>query len=654
MPFNLDPALSMMGASQADGGFEGILQILDGIPPERLVQYRHKLSCSHHDWKGCHLLHVMILWSLGREDDARVHLNTFGDDVVAQHLSQTLWGMCEAKRTTPEQLQKDHAKVAQAMAEIYSLLVEEKLCDPLVYRDVLQAFKVSHVEGAHLKGLLDEAAEKRGLQSTSTVPRDNFGAPASGQWGLTLGRRSSPVSINHSSPPDNPKPLRSTGSPMSYISSFQISETSITSDSSCNTGVSLSLPSTGQGEDIGSMPLVSNCTTNPRKSLPNSRGPCLPPDSKVTVSPTASPQGLPTPKTPPSGDLTRTFEAPSSQRLGSAPSTESGPLHSSAPAPVTSFGPQLSSSTSTSDLASCSSEPSSSTVPPDDERVFYTFVVLHAAEDTLVACRVKECLEALGVSNGATFSEDFLIPGCGQLNCFQNALDNSAFTLVLLTRNFTGRLCEYQRDTALMDSLTRCCKRNSVIPFVPKEHSLAPGEMPLLLATLVPLLETSPVFDKRVKTTFTAKVIREKKASWDLLRQIQEREEERERERENLRLQQRLTALNLQSSVRPPMVDMTRMPAQAGGETHVFPPPMRPFVNVGLDQASFSQPFLSLAGSPNAMPGPQLIIQNAQMIQIGDYNHMQMERSKATVGTANETVEETPTAGKEDSPREWK
>ncbi|XP_029142944.1 TIR domain-containing adapter molecule 1-like, partial [Protobothrops mucrosquamatus] len=291
-------------------------------------------------------------------------------------------------------------------------------------------------------------------------------------------------------------------------------------------------------------------------------------------------------------------------------------------------------------LASPSSEPSSM-VPPDDERQFYTFVVLHAAEDELVACRVKERLEALGVSNGATFSEDFLVPGCGQLSCFQNALDNSAFTLVLLTKNFTGRLCDYQRDTALMDSLTRCCKRNSVIPLVPKEHALKSGVMPLLLASLVPLVEKSPVFDKRVKKTFTSRVIQEKKATWDFMRQIQEREEERERERENLRLQQRLAVLNLQPSpALPPVVDISRPPTS--------------FMEPGPDQASFSQPFMFSVGSPNAMPGPQLIIQNAQMIQIGDYNRMQVERSDAAVGTANETTKGPPVEEGEDNPGEQK
>uniref|UniRef100_A0A8C6XN89 TIR domain-containing adapter molecule 1 n=1 Tax=Naja naja TaxID=35670 RepID=A0A8C6XN89_NAJNA len=656
MPFNLDPALpKMTGASQTDQGFEGILQILKGIPAERLIQYRHKLSCSHQDRKSCHLLHVMILWSLGREGEARVHLNSFRDDVVAHHLSQSLWGAVGANRTTPEQLQKDHAKVAQSVAEIYSLLVDEKLCEPLArdeaYREAILAFQASHLEPAQLKGLLDEAMEKCELQFISKLPRDNFGALASSRWELTPARRSSPVSIDSSSP-DNPQSLRSTGTPISYISNLKISESSIIiSDSPSSTEDSLSLPPTGQGED---MALVNGCSTNSRKSsLPNSRGPCLLPDSKITLSPMPSAQGPTTPKTAPSGDLMCPFQAPPLQKPGSAaPSAGSAPPCSSAPAPSTTFGLLLSSSSSTSDLASCSSEPSSSMGPPDDERQFYTFVVLHAAEDELVACRVKERLEALGVSNGATFSEDFLIPGCGQLNCFQNSLDNSAFTLMLLTKNFTGRLCDYQRDTALMDSLTRYCKRHSVIPFVPREHSLKPGEMPLFLTSLVPLCETSPVFDKRVKKTFTPKVIREKKATWYLLRQIQEREEEREREREHLRLQQHLAVLNLQSSVRPPVVDMSRMQAQAGDETQVFPPPATSFMKLGLDQSS--QPFLSSVGSPNAMLGPQLIIQNAQMIQIGDYNHMQVERSNAAVGTANETVERPPVAEMEDNPGEWK
>ncbi|XP_013926540.1 PREDICTED: TIR domain-containing adapter molecule 1 [Thamnophis sirtalis] len=660
MPFNLGPALPRMaGASQADGGFEGILQILDGIPAERLIQYRHKLSCLHQDRKSCHLLHIMILWSLGRDDEARVHLDSLRDDEVALHLSQSLWGTGGATRKTPEQLQKDLAKVAQSVAEIYSLLVDEKLCDPLArdeaYREAIRAFKASHLVGAQLKGLLDEAVEKCGLQFISTVPKKNVEALASGRWELTPARRSSLGPIVSSSPPDNPQSLRSTGSPVSYISDLKISESSITSNSPPSTGGSLPLPTTGQGENIRSLSLANSCSANSRKpSLPNSRGPGLLPHSKITQSPAASAQSPPTPNPASSGDLTRTFQSPSLQKPGSALSAGSGLPRSSAPAPITSFGPLLSSSSSTSDLASCSSEPSSSMVPPDDERQFYTFVVLHAAEDELVACRVKERLEALGVSNGATFSEDFLVPGRGQLNCFQNALDHSAFTLVLLTRNFTGRLCEYQRDTALMDSLTRCCKRNSVIPFVPKENSVNPVQMPFLLASLVPLCEKSPVFEKRVKKTFTPKVIREKKAAWDLLRQIQEREEARERERENLWLQQHLAVLNLQSSVQPPVVEMSRMQAQGGNDAQVFPPPATSFVKVGLDQASFSHSFLSSMGSPNTMPGPQLIIQNAQMIQIGDYNKMQVERSNPMVGTANETIERAPVAEKEDNSREWK
>ncbi|XP_039205221.1 TIR domain-containing adapter molecule 1-like [Crotalus tigris] len=652
MPSNLDPALPRMtGTPQGDLGFEGILQTLSGIPAERLIQYRHKLSCLQQDRKSCHLLHVLLLWSLGREDEARVHLNSFRDDVVAYHLSQGLWGTGGAKTTTPEQL-KDQAKVARAVAEIYSLLVEEKLCEPLArdeaYRTAIQAFRASHMEGAQLKGLLDEAMEKCGLPFLLTVPRNNSGALASGRWELP--RRSSPVSIVSSSPPDNPQSLRSTGSPISYISNLQISETSTTSDSPSTTGRSLPLPSASQ-EDTGSVSLVNGCSTNSRRpSLPNSRGPCLPPDSKITLSSKASAQGSKhctvTPVTTPSGDLSFSFQVPPLQKLDSTPSAGSAPqpgTHTSASASITSFGPLLSSSSpsfSSSDLASRSSEPSS-VVPPDNERQFYTFVVLHAAEDELVACRVRERLEALGVSNGATFSEDFLIPGCGQLNCFQNALDNSAFTLVLLTKNFTGRLCDYQRDTALMDSLTRCCKRNSVIPLVPKEHTLKSGEMPLLLASLVPLVEKSPVFDKRVKKTFTSRVIQEKKATWDFMRQIQEREEKIERERENLRLQQRLAVLNLQPSpALPPVVDISR--------------PQTSFMEPGPDQASFSQPFMFSMGSPNAMPGPQLIIQNAQMIQIGDYNRMQVERSNAAVGTANETIEGPPVEEGEDNPGERK
>ncbi|XP_063146991.1 TIR domain-containing adapter molecule 1 [Candoia aspera] len=648
MPSILDRAWPRMaGNSQADLGFEGIFQVLAQIPEVRLIQYRHKLSCSPQEQRSCHLLHIMILLHLGREDEARVHLNSFRDDVAASHLFRSRWGNAGAGRAPPEHLQ-EHAEVARTVAGIYSLLADEELCKPLArdeaYGAAIRAFQASNIQGAQLKSLLDEAVDRCGLQFISTVTRPNFGAPVSGRGVLTQPRRSSPVPIDGASLSDNPQPLRSTGSPVSHIS-LEISKTSSALETDCPYGIDASSPPAGHVEETSSMLLGNGCSVNSGgPSLQNSRGLCSLPDPESTRSPQASFQYptrcTPTPKTAAAaaGHSPAPVQTPPLQRLDPAASTGGSPTggaprpgaNSSAPAQITSLGPPRSSSSL--ELASCNSaEAPSSVGPPADERQFYTFVVLHAAEDEAVAGQVKERLEALGVSNGATFSEDFLVPGHCQLNCFQNALDNSAFTLLLLTRNFKGRLLAYQRNTALMDSLTRFCKSNSVIPFVPKESSLKPEEMPLMLASLVPLLEKSPVFARRAKKTFRPAVVQQKKAAWHVTRQIREMEERHEREQEELQMQQRLSALSLHSQAATPGVDVWRLQGPGGHAPQAFPP------STGVDQGS-SQPLMFSVGSSNTVPGPQLIIQNAQMIQIGDYNCMQVERTNAAVGTVDETL----------------
>ncbi|NWI51629.1 TCAM1 protein, partial [Calyptomena viridis] len=151
---------------------------------------------------------------------------------------------------------------------------------------------------------------------------------------------------------------------------------------------------------------------------------------------------------------------------------------------------------------------------PDGAR-FFTFVVLHASEDEIVAHRVKSLLESMGVSNGATLCEDFSIAGRSHMTCFQEALENSAFTILLLTKNFLCHLCLFQTDTALMQSILDPSKHYSVIPFLPKENALENSQIPGMLSGLVTLNESSAVFPRRVHNTFNPKKISQKKATWE-------------------------------------------------------------------------------------------------------------------------------------------
>ncbi|NXI03034.1 TCAM1 protein, partial [Pachycephala philippinensis] len=176
---------------------------------------------------------------------------------------------------------------------------------------------------------------------------------------------------------------------------------------------------------------------------------------------------------------------------------------------------------------------------PDDAQ-FFTFVVLHASEDEIVAHRVKNLLETMGVPNGATLSEDFFIAGRSHMTCFQEAMENSAFMILLLTNNFPCNLCLFQTDTALMQSILDPSKQDSVIPFLPKESALERSRIPTMLSVLVTLNESSPLFPRNVHKTFNPKKIREKKAVWD---QAQRRKLQARWER--YQAQQNLAALSL-------------------------------------------------------------------------------------------------------------
>ncbi|NXD82463.1 TCAM1 protein, partial [Halcyon senegalensis] len=157
--------------------------------------------------------------------------------------------------------------------------------------------------------------------------------------------------------------------------------------------------------------------------------------------------------------------------------------------------------------------------PDGAERKFFTFVVLHASEDETVAHRVKNLLENMGVPDGATLCEDFSIAGRSHMTCFQDAIENSAFIILLLTKNFPCNLCMFQTDTALMESIHNPAKHHSVIPFIPKDNPLE--QIPSTLSGLVSLDEKSPLFSKRVQKTFTTRSIEAKKLMWDQRRKRQ-------------------------------------------------------------------------------------------------------------------------------------
>ena len=171
----------------------------------------------------------------------------------------------------------------------------------------------------------------------------------------------------------------------------------------------------------------------------------------------------------------------------------------------------------------------------EEEAKFYAFVILHSPEDMVVAASIQEKMETATGFEGATFSGDFAIPGRSALRCVDDAINNSAFTLLLLTRNFNTRMLETETDTALINAINNKHKHNTVIPLLPLKNSLPRKSRPMVLNTLVPLDEKINHFEKMVKKSLSkANIVRQKRI-WE---QEQRMKSQMEKQEELKRLNQ--------------------------------------------------------------------------------------------------------------------
>lgn len=301
----------------------------------------------------------------------------------------------------------------------------------------------------------------------------------------------------------------------------------------------------------------------------------------------------------------------------------------------------------------------SSPCPPspelESEQRFYNFVVLHVAADEHIALRVRERLEALGVPDGATFCEDFQVPGRGELHCLQDAIDHSAFTVLLLTPSFDCHLGRHQASQSLMSSFTRRGWQDCVIPFLPRESSraqLSPHTSSLLTG-LVWLDEHSQIFARKVANTFKPQRLRACKAEWKKeqeVRALQEQRSHLEGERQQVAKlnaaysayfqscwswQEQMEALRAAFGSHMPFG--TQMPPGGLGPLGAPPPfPSWPGHQAPPEPAwTFPPPpafpphpgFPPPGPAPPQSPGLQpLIIHHAQMVQLGLHNHMWNQR----------------------------
>ncbi|XP_036442680.1 TIR domain-containing adapter molecule 1 [Colossoma macropomum] len=255
----------------------------------------------------------------------------------------------------------------------------------------------------------------------------------------------------------------------------------------------------------------------------------------------------------------------------------------------------------------------------DEEEMFYAFVILHAPEDAEEAARLKARLERASSTTGATFAEDFAEPGRSPFRCVEDAINNSAYIMLLLTANFNTRLNEMNTDSALINSIEKPHKYNTVIPLLPRDNSLTSAELPMVLRTKFPMRERDRAFEIMARRVLDPEKIRNQKKIWKqelLVRKQQEkqqqlqdenrrhkdfiRESEKVRELEN----QRMHLLMQQQRLLHPYAPQPQWyPAFPGGAQPFGPVPQQ-------------------WPEPTPQPPSSIHIQNAKYIMIGNDSTM--------------------------------
>ncbi|NXV08316.1 TCAM1 protein, partial [Cettia cetti] len=594
----------MAQSTELQPSFEDVFNILSQVPAEKLLSLKLKLK--HSKPRPCSkLLQAMVLLTLGQETDARICLDALRDNQAAQyvqHIKLGTAGVLDREDLQPPQL--DTGAMA-LLARVYTVLAQEELCSPEARDKACQAAtKACHdskdSQWETLNNIPPKEQDKQGSgNSFSTLTsHEDAGFPLTASSHDVV--RSSPVQIGGTSDLSCPRTLCSVGS-SSLSSCLEISASpTVAFHTQPSVPECVPWPSHAahpEGDTQSHGPQESSWAST-ASSPPGQDTAAQGPEEVLQLSP-CHPTPLPVPETPLPSEPAQSSDMSSTVTESHTPrekqdekqfsagvpnpraAVDTAPAHmpvedsyipegipcNSAPAPIStcsippptySFSSTLPPLQESHSNLSCPpplrSSPSPAWPPalpavdpsePDGAK-FFTFVVLHASEDEMVAHEVKTLLERMGVPDGATLSEDFFIAGRSHMTCFQDAMENSAFVVLLLTKNFPCNLCLFQTDTALMQSILHPSKQDSVIPFLPKANALERSQIPMALSGLIPLKESSPLFFRNVHKTFNPRKIMEKKALWDQMqrRKLQECWKQQQ-------AQQKLSALSLGS---PPWV----------------------------------------------------------------------------------------------------
>ncbi|KAM9322105.1 TIR domain-containing adapter molecule 1 [Pholidichthys leucotaenia] len=483
-------------------GLGDVLDILVKAPLERLLSLTFQLGESPED----NIIHALCLIILRREEQALNRLQMLRDYSLAKHVAEK-W-QTSGGNLKDFEVQCGHAVTGEffvELARIFKVLSEQRLCDPnvrnLAYKRALSSETLKTVNSHDL--VYDKFREEAKVVC----------GPEFAEWMCSFTGTSYQDACRsleeRKVSQDQRKDTRGLPSPLQ---------------------ASFSVPSYPSHLEISCPPTATRTTPKPLENPQLNRPIHLDRQHEAKDLPIQSRSSEPQNKSAGSFQPGTKEDSPSHQLDSHMTGTQSQPSTEATTANISFPMPSVSTERRESRSAA-------------EENMFYAFVILHAPEDAEVAESMKEKVEKVIRREGATFCEDFAIPGKSTLSCVEDAINNSAFTFLLLTRNFNTRLLELKTNTALINSINMAHKYNTVIPLLPRENAMPRQRLSMVLKTIVPL-EENKSFDKKIQKALTPAKIDKQKRIWSDEMRRQERLRRLESQNFNV-LTQSLCYLNI-------------------------------------------------------------------------------------------------------------
>ena len=515
------------GEEKVGTGLTDVIRLLLDLPTERLRSLTYQLGETPEE----DLVHALSLLLLDKETQGLDRLQALQDDSLANHLAgkwHAAGGKLEGFREQCGHL-LDNVEAGEGtpllLARVFKVLSKERLCEPrlrdLAYSRAVSAYGEKN-NGFKVQLLIEEAKDVCGpqivekmstrMRSPSAGEADQDTTALSLTPGKSDGNFSVPCSLKDSLTSSSYPTHLEISLPTSLLTTALVSGqiAPVVSRASRSTPRSLAgdeSEDTAPGSDLSSNSSTASLTSS--QSTGASATLC-----GIATSDANSPQD--------GEKLTAT--APS-VRSKSPPATPERPPPKSAVPIKTDTGKE------TVEEEEGAEEEEEET---DEVDTFYAFVILHAVEDADMAEAMREKVESIcgGGLTGATFSEDFDLPGQSSLGCIEDAIENSAFTLLLLTNRFVrNRRFRVEAEAALIHSIEHRLRYGTVVPLLPRDDGMAKEALPMVLKTLV-ALEENKHFSRKIKKFLSAKTVRAQRSLWADVQKVKKETRRRERMKE--------------------------------------------------------------------------------------------------------------------------